>query len=355
MKKQLSMIIALALALVLVSCSKKGDEATPEKKGDPKAQVEKKEAPVPQQAEGAKAVEPEAEKEAAPEAQQKGEAQPEAAPVAKEEQKGESLWRRACAHMLDVTVKAGRSANGTPVPAPSLEERAGLLDACVVKFQRAPHLGKSDEVAACMLTGKTPEDVEECTGLMFKKKTVIVDSKTEPVKKTEQLKGSKVRIETSMGNFVVELTVEKTPKTVQNFLQYINDGFYEGTVFHRVIDGFVVQAGGFTADLGRKPTRMPISNEAATGLPNEEGTIAMARTRNRDSATSQFYINLRNNAMLNYRSEMQSGWGYCAFGRVVEGMDVVKLIGGVATGAKGPFPKDVPQETITIDKVVVVE
>lgn len=353
MKKQLSMVITVALALALVSCNKQGDEAAPEKKGEPKAQAEEKVAPA--KGEEAKPVDPEAEKAGAQKVEEKAESQAEAAPTPEAEKTGEALWRKACAHMLDVTVKAGRSANGTPVPAPSLEERAKLLDACVVKFRKAPYPDKSDGVATCMLTGMTPEDVEVCTGLMFEKKAVVVESKTVPEKKVEELKGSKVRIETSMGNFVVELTVKETPKTVQNFLHYINDGFYEGTVFHRVIDGFVIQGGGFTADLGRKPTRMPISNEAATGLPNEEGTIAMARTRNRDSATSQFYINLRNNAMLNYRSEMQSGWGYCAFGRVVEGMDVVKKIGGVPTGAKGPFPKDVPQETITIDKVVVVE
>ncbi len=175
--------------------------------------------------------------------------------------------------------------------------------------------------------------------------------------------GPRVRFTTNLGTFVVELEPEKAPKTVENFLRYVRDGFYDGTVFHRVIPGFVVQGGGFTADLVQKPTRAPIPNEAANGLSNVRGTIAMARTSDPDSATAQFYINLRDNTALNRRDGTPAGAGYCVFGRVVEGMDVVDAIGRVPThtaAAKDPRSgrrygmRDVPVKPVIIEKAEVL-
>ena len=160
-----------------------------------------------------------------------------------------------------------------------------------------------------------------------------------------------VIIETTMGTFKVELYPSKTPVTVANFLRYVDDSFYTGAIFHRVVRGFVIQTGGFDPDYGRRLTREPIVNEAATGLPNERGTIAMARTQQRNSGSSQFYVNLRNNEMLNYRGESRSDWGYCAFGRVIEGMDVVDKIGEIETGSGGPLRQDVPKTPVSLVSV----
>ena len=162
----------------------------------------------------------------------------------------------------------------------------------------------------------------------------------------------RVAFETSKGRIVVELYPEKAPKTVENFLSYVESGFYDGTVFHRVIRGFMVQGGGFGADMDKKDTRPPVVNEAATGLPNERGTISMARTNDPNSATSQFFINHADNASLNYRDDRNPG--YAAFGRVVEGLDVVDAIAGVPTTRKGMFD-DVPVEPVTIEKATVVK
>ncbi len=158
---------------------------------------------------------------------------------------------------------------------------------------------------------------------------------------------------TSMGEIVIELDPEKAPITVENFLQYVDDKHYDGTVFHRVKPNFMIQGGGFTADMVQKSNRDPIKNEANNGLTNEIGTIAMARTAIVDSATSQFFINTKNNAFLNFRSADQRGFGYCVFGKVIEGMDVVMKIDSVATGPgpKGRLREDVPVETITIESV----
>jgi len=159
-----------------------------------------------------------------------------------------------------------------------------------------------------------------------------------------------VRFETNQGDFVLELRPDVAPETVENFLQYVRDGFYEGTVFHRVIPGFMIQGGGFTPELSRKPTRDPIVNEASKELPNQRGTIAMARTNNPDSATSQFFINVVDNDFLNAGVR---GPGYAVFGEVTEGMDVVDSIAGVETGyARGM--RDVPVEPVIIEKVSVV-
>ena len=162
----------------------------------------------------------------------------------------------------------------------------------------------------------------------------------------------KVLIKTNMGDITVELNAEKAPKSVENFLQYVKDGFYNGTIFHRVIDNFMIQGGGFTPDLRQKPTRPSIPNEAKNGLSNKRGTIAMARTPDPNSATAQFFINLVDNRNLDYVSdERAETWGYAVFGQVVSGMDVVDKIKAVPTGPKGPFRSDVPTTDVVIEKV----
>lgn len=155
---------------------------------------------------------------------------------------------------------------------------------------------------------------------------------------------------TSLGEIVIELDSEKAPITVENFLKYVDDEHYDGTIFHRVIKQFMIQGGGFDTEMVQKPTRDPIKNEANNGLVNKPGTIAMARTNIVDSATSQFFINTKNNLSLNFRSPDPRGFGYCVFGEVVEGMDVVMKIEAAATGNKGRF-QNVPVETITIESV----
>ncbi|HRQ58096.1 MAG TPA: peptidylprolyl isomerase [Azoarcus taiwanensis] len=164
--------------------------------------------------------------------------------------------------------------------------------------------------------------------------------------------GPVVEMHTSKGVIVIELDGEKAPATVANFLEYAESGFYENTVFHRVIDGFMIQGGGFDADMSQKATRAPVRNEADNGLKNEPGTIAMARTRDPHSATAQFFINLVANTALDYPSF--DGYGYAVFGRVTEGFDIVQSIGRVATGTVGPF-ENVPREPVTIDSVRIVE
>lgn len=160
----------------------------------------------------------------------------------------------------------------------------------------------------------------------------------------------KVSLQTTKGVIVVELYPDKAPQSVANFLAYVDGGFYDGTIFHRVIKDFMIQSGGFTADLTQKKTRSPIPNEADNGLKNQRGTLAMARTSDPDSATAQFFINHKDNAFLDHSGKTRSGWGYAVFGQVTEGMEVVDAIANSPTGAKGMFPKDVPQETILIEK-----
>lgn len=156
-----------------------------------------------------------------------------------------------------------------------------------------------------------------------------------------------VTIETNRGDIVVELYPEKAPKTVANFMQYVDSGYYKETIFHRVINRFMVQGGGFNADMTEKPGLAPIVNEAANGLKNEPGTLAMARTSDPDSATSQFFINLENNVPLNYQGNDPELIGYCVFGRVLKGMDVVRDIGASPTMNVGPY-YDVPKSTVRI-------
>lgn len=160
-----------------------------------------------------------------------------------------------------------------------------------------------------------------------------------------------VKLSTSLGDIVVELNPAKAPKTVENFLQYVKDKHYDGTVFHRVIDGFMVQGGGFTADLQQKPTRAPIALEAGNGLKNEPYTIAMARTSNPNSATAQFFINVANNAMLN--APQPDGHGYAVFGKVVKGTEVVDKIRAVATGNRG-MHQNVPLAPVTITSATLI-
>ena len=163
----------------------------------------------------------------------------------------------------------------------------------------------------------------------------------------------RVELKTNRGTIVLELNQAKAPKTVANFLQYVKDGHYDGTVFHRVIDGFMIQGGGFDKDMKQKKTRASIENEAANGLKNDYGTIAMARTPDPHSAGAQFFINVKNNASLNYREPTPQGYGYTVFGKVVSGMDIVDKIAKVQTGNAGPH-QNVPREPIVIESAVIL-
>ncbi|NOT15993.1 MAG: peptidyl-prolyl cis-trans isomerase [Methylotenera sp.] len=162
-----------------------------------------------------------------------------------------------------------------------------------------------------------------------------------------------VKLHTNFGDITLALEAEKAPVTVANFLQYVDSGFYDGTIFHRVIDGFMIQGGGFDSTMTQKKTQAEIKNEADNGLGNEQYTIAMARTSAPHSASSQFFINVKNNDFLNYSSPTGSGWGYCVFGKVVEGMDVVDKIKKVATGNKKGH-QDVPVSDVIIERATRV-
>ncbi len=164
----------------------------------------------------------------------------------------------------------------------------------------------------------------------------------------------RVKLQTSMGDMVIQLDAEKAPKTVDNFLTYVKEGFYDGTVFHRVINNFMIQGGGFEAGMKQKSTHEPVENEANNGLKNDRYTLAMARTSDPHSATAQFFINVADNDFLNFTSPTPNGWGYAVFGKVVEGTEVVDQIKGVKTGTKG-FHQDVPVQDVVIEKATVVE
>ncbi|GAB1270200.1 peptidylprolyl isomerase [Aurantivibrio infirmus] len=161
-----------------------------------------------------------------------------------------------------------------------------------------------------------------------------------------------ITLHTTMGDIVLELDHENAPKTAANFKQYAEEGFYEGTIFHRVIDNFMVQGGGMDENMAEKETRDSIENEADNGLKNNVGTVAMARTMEPHSASAQFFINLKDNDFLNHSDKSTQGWGYCVFGKVVDGMDTVEKIRSVPTGTKG-FHQDVPVDFIVIEKVTV--
>ncbi|MBA3904358.1 MAG: cyclophilin [Rhodocyclaceae bacterium] len=161
-----------------------------------------------------------------------------------------------------------------------------------------------------------------------------------------------VKLQTSLGTITLELSADKAPETVKNFLAYVESGHFNNTIFHRVIDGFMIQGGGFEPGMNQKPCGTPIKNEAGNGLKNERGTIAMARTSDPHSATAQFFINVKDNSFLNHTSPSSQGWGYCVFGKVADGMDVVDKIKAVKTGTKG-FHQDVPVEDVVIEKAEV--
>ncbi|WP_051118058.1 peptidylprolyl isomerase [Vibrio campbellii] len=163
-----------------------------------------------------------------------------------------------------------------------------------------------------------------------------------------------ITLHTNFGDIKIQLNEEKAPETSANFLQYCRDGFYDNTLFHRVIDGFMIQGGGMESGLREKVSRAPIKNEANNGLSNKVGTLAMARTMEPHSASSQFFINVNNNTFLDFRSESLDGWGYCVFGEVIEGMDIVNKIKGVSTGSYG-MHQDVPLEDVVITGTTIEE
>ncbi|MBA4741856.1 MAG: peptidyl-prolyl cis-trans isomerase [Azoarcus sp.] len=162
-----------------------------------------------------------------------------------------------------------------------------------------------------------------------------------------------VKLHTNHGAITLELDADKAPETVANFVAYVEAGHYDGTIFHRVIDNFMIQGGGFEPGMKQKPTRDPVKNEADNGLKNDFGTVAMARTQAPHSATAQFFINVSDNDFLNHRSPDMQGWGYCVFGRVSDGLDVVEKIRAVPTGSSG-FHQDVPKEDVVIERAEIV-
>ena len=162
-----------------------------------------------------------------------------------------------------------------------------------------------------------------------------------------------VELDTNMGAIVIELNEEKAPKTVENFLNYVKSGHYDGTIFHRIIDGFMIQGGGMDAEMNEKATNAPVENEADNGLKNDKGTIAMARTQDPHSATSQFFINVKDNDFLNHSGKNMQGWGYTVFGKVSSGMDVIDKLRGVPTGRFG-MHADVPNEPVVINSATII-
>jgi peptidyl-prolyl cis-trans isomerase B (cyclophilin B) len=191
------------------------------------------------------------------------------------------------------------------------------------------------------------------TGSLMAQEAGETKASAEKMEKTSKMEDPIVVMETSMGNIHIELNPKKAPVTVDNFLSYVREGFYDGLIFHRVIDGFMIQGGGFTPDMIQVPPRDPIKNEAGNGLANDRGTIAMARTPVINSATSQFFINVVDNASLNHKDETGRGFGYCVFGKVIEGMDVVDKIKKVKTTTKGGH-KDVPATPVMINRAYVL-
>ncbi|WP_076536993.1 peptidylprolyl isomerase [Shewanella sp. UCD-KL21] len=163
-----------------------------------------------------------------------------------------------------------------------------------------------------------------------------------------------ITLHTNMGDIKIALNAEKAPLTVENFIKYVKEGFYDGTIFHRVIDGFMVQGGGFTEDMVQKTPHAAVKNEANNGLSNKVGTLAMARTSDPHSATSQFFINVNDNTFLDFKAETSQGWGYCVFAEVVEGLDIVEKIKTVSTGNRG-MHQDVPLEAVIINSASIAE
>ena len=209
-------------------------------------------------------------------------------------------------------------------------------------------LGLAAAASAPAQDGAEPPPVSR-TGTEAGTPDMASPEENQPAEETDM-----VVIKTSLGDITVKLAADKAPLTVANFLSYVEDGHYNGTIFHRVIDGFMIQGGGFDANMRQKPTKAPIQNEAANGLANKRGTLAMARTMVVDSATSQFFINVKDNAFLDFQAPTPQGFGYCVFGEVVEGMDVVDRIKSVRTGVQAGM-SDVPLETVEILSVSKVE
>lgn len=174
------------------------------------------------------------------------------------------------------------------------------------------------------------------------------------VNAADDLTKKRVKLETSEGDIVLELDITRAPLSVLNFMNYARSGFYDGTIFHRVIKNFMIQGGGFTPEMDRKQPNAPILNEADNGLKNVRGTIAMARTNDPHSATAQFFINVTDNTFLNHTAKTPRGWGYAVFGRVIKGLNVVDKIRNQRTGPNGPFPSDVPLKMILIQKATVI-
>ena len=170
----------------------------------------------------------------------------------------------------------------------------------------------------------------------------------------DDLTTKRVKLETSEGNIVLQLDITRAPLSVLNFMKYVRSGFYDGTIFHRVIKDFMIQGGGFTPEMERKTPNAPIKNEADNGLKNLRGTIAMARTNDPHSATAQFFINTVDNSFLNHTDKTPRGWGYTVFGRVIKGMNVVDKIRNQRTGPNGPFPSDVPLKMVLIHKATII-
>lgn len=168
------------------------------------------------------------------------------------------------------------------------------------------------------------------------------------------MSNARVQLKTTFGTLTLELDGEKAPKTVENFLNYVKDGFYDGTIFHRVINNFMIQGGGFDADMNQKPTAEPIENEADNGLKNDRGTIAMARTMDPHSATAQFFINVSDNDFLNHTGKNMQGWGYAVFGKVVDGDSVIDKIRVIETGSRAGH-QDVPKDSIVIESATILE
>jgi cyclophilin family peptidyl-prolyl cis-trans isomerase len=190
--------------------------------------------------------------------------------------------------------------------------------------------------------------------LSFTGPAMAKTQKTEKKAVTTTQTAPQVKLQTSLGDVVIQLNPEKAPVTTENFLGYVKAGQYNGTIFHRVIPGFMAQGGGFTEKWEQKSTKAAIKNEADNGLPNKRGTIAMARTSDPQSATAQFFINYADNAFLDYKSPTPQGWGYAVFGEIVQGMDVVDKMATIPTGRGGPMPTDVPQTPIVIQKASMV-
>lgn len=204
------------------------------------------------------------------------------------------------------------------------------------------------------LTGGSAAAQDSGSGSEERATAANPESEETTTERNDPMSRPRVHLQTSKGDLTIELYQEEAPKSAANFLAYVESGFYDGTIFHRVIPGFMVQGGGFSADMSQKETRDPIENEADNGMKNKRGTLAMARTMDPNSATAQFFVNTVDNTFLNHTAKNAQGWGYTVFAEVVEGMDVIDAIVKVPTGSKGGH-QNVPNEPVVIEKVTVVD